>query len=113
MVNCPQCGEEVDPRLHIHTPPDFFAAGKKATERVEDRWPVVALTEGEVFRLKGWLGETAKGVQEYHPESAPNVLSPDEARLIVDNLSAVQDRFEDLMPLFRRLSTWAEGEEAK
>jgi hypothetical protein len=86
-------------------------------EQVEDRWPVIVVTasahiEDAKALQRMALAETP--YETYYPESAPNVLSPDEARLLCTaRMDLTTEGLQDRHAIEDRIFGWAEGEEAK
>lgn len=91
-------------------------------EEVEDRWPVVSVGRHHNQGARPYISDDPGWTREhfelttYYPADSPNVLSPDEARL----LGAYEDRMsarelEAAYEIKRRLRTWAadEGEETR
>jgi hypothetical protein len=102
-------------------------------EQVEDRWPVLTVLKHRHSDEPGepitWdlidekeapefrdPAESDFAVEAYHPESAPNVLSPDEARLLLkvnDGELESGAEFDAAGELCNRLEAWAEREGTK
>jgi hypothetical protein len=88
--------------------------GEAAMERVDEHWPLLyaerdAGSKRNLYafqRADFRISETEH--QTYHPESAPNVLTPEEARLAASYL--LSGKRDVAQSLGNRLKIWAEEE---
>lgn len=84
-------------------------------EEVMD-WPLLyaeRASDGPEIRTFKYPEALLKGRQHqaYHPESSPNVLTPEEAQLLIGALDEVDfEHWEPLGELEKRLKDWAEEE---
>jgi hypothetical protein len=114
-----QMFEEVDSaRLGRELDAERPGSPKKEEAVKLEGWPKVKL-----IRPPDWTGDKVWVVEAdqptnfrscvYVPESAPNVLTPDEARLLVkarDDIKLNVAEYQAAEELCNRLSAWAEGE---